>query len=305
VARKVTSGCIEILKGITTILSALPPEKLVQELLNTPARNTRKRAAAQSVIIDRRQSPRKKAARSPPPPPPPSPQDKEDDEEVTAAAAAAAAGDLDKEEKDPAEESLPMMPATTAGGEVSVHESLETLKMLAVEAAAVAAAASTAEKVPMAAAAAAIEVVATLEAEIVSAAAAKAEGGKRVKFQEEQQQQQEEEEETVVVEEELINLSTGSSVIQMASSPLPTIFINTSGRHINRNIGLAIKSVLERTRWQLEDGTRREDQLSEDDKKEWFRKKAEALGQEFATEILRRTFSPSPSPIRMPGTTLF
>ena len=301
VARKVTSGCIEIIKGLTTILSALPPEKLVQELLNTPARNTRKRAAVPPTI-DRHQSPRKRAVHDPPPPPPPSPQEEEDEEaEVAAAAAAAAvAGGLARGGKDPVEEPLPMMSAT---GEVSLHESLETLKMLASEAAAVVAATSTAENVPMAAAAAAIEVVASLEAEIVSASAKKAEADKSVKFQQQQQQQQQqqEEEDSVVMEEDLINLSTGSSVIQFASSPVPTILINTSTRHINRNIGLAIKSVLEKTRWTIGDGSIREDQLSEDDKLEWRKKKAEALGQEFAAEILR-TFSPSASPIRMAGT---
>ena len=164
------------------------------------------------------------------------------------------------------------------------------------------AATSTAENVPMAAAAAAIEVVASLEAEIVSASAKKAEADKSVKFQQhQQQQQQQEEEDSVVMEEDLINLSTGSSVIQFASSPVPTILINTSTRHINRNIGLAIKNVLEKTRWTIGDGSIREDQLSEDEKLEWRKKKAEALGQEFAAEILR-TFSPSASPIRMAGT---
>ena len=294
-ARKVTSGCIEIIKGLTTILSALPPEKLVQELLNTPARNTRKRAAVPPTI-DRHQSPRKRAVHDPPPPPPPSPQEEEGEEAEVAAAAAA--GGLVRGGKDPVEEPLPMMSAT---GEVSLHESLETLKMLASEAAAVVAATSTAENVPMAAAAAAIEVVASLEAEIVSASAKKAEADKSVKFQQHQQQQQQEEEDSVVMEEDLINLSTGSSVIQFASSPVPTILINTSTRHINRNIGLAIKNVLEKTRWTIGDGSIREDQLSEDEKLEWRKKKAEALGQEFAAEILR-TFSPSASPIRMAGT---
>ena len=297
VARKVTSGCIEIIKGLTTILSALPPEKLVQELLNTPARNTRKRAAVPPTI-DRHQSPRKRAVHDPPPPPPPSPQEEEGEEAEVAAAAAAVAGGLVRGGKDPVEEPLPMMSAT---GEVSLHESLETLKMLASEAAAVVAATSTAENVPMAAAAAAIEVVASLEAEIVSASAKKAEADKSVKFQQQQQQQQQEEEDSVVMEEDLINLSTGSSVIQFASSPVPTILINTSTRHINRNIGLAIKNVLEKTRWTIGDGSIREDQLSEDEKLEWRKKKAEALGQEFAAEILR-TFSPSASPIRMAGT---
>ena len=291
---KVTAGMVEMVKGFNTIITALPLNSTTQEALQkivvtalpTPGRK-RVRTMLQAV----RTSPRKKAHIASP---------MLIEEKAKEVVEAAVGTEVEQEPT-----GLDILVAAAA-------DAAETANMAA---AAEAAAAEAVATEAAATEAAATEASATATATATATAAAEAAAAEAVMVEEEKESNSKtvrfQESASDKSYESVVNVSSGSSVQMLNSTPVPpVIMVNAATTHINKNIGMIIKKVVESHRWYDPDLTLRslllpEVQPTPEDLQRLRKRQVDLLAHELAEEIISMvpsTSSKMPSPIRRAGT---
>jgi len=296
---KVTAGMVEMVKGFNTIITALPLNSTTQEALQkivvtalpTPGRK-RVRTMLQAV----RTSPRKKAHIASP---------MLIEEKAKEVVEAAVGTEVEQEPT-----GLDILVAAAA-------DAAETANMAAAAEAAAAEAVATEAAATEAAAteAAATEASATATATATATAAAEAAAAEAVMVEEEKESNSKtvrfQESASDKSYESVVNVSSGSSVQMLNSTPVPpVIMVNAATTHINKNIGMIIKKVVESHRWYDPDLTLRslllpEVQPTPEDLQRLRKRQVDLLAHELAEEIISMvpsTSSKMPSPIRRAGT---